>query len=358
MNMKWSWLLIAVGLASIVTVSARSCTMLTKQPSERQSEQATPQPSPDSSPSSNSSVETLIQAGDRFHKERKLVEAHDAYQKATQINPKNAEAFAKLGFILIVSAKPTQAIAAYQKAIALNPKDIESHNMLSSLLRMGGKRVEAIAVLRKAVQTSPNSAESYRLLGLNLAYEDNLAEASEACNRAIQLKPDYAQAYSCRGIILTSQGKLDEAISAYQKSIKLLSAESSNSNLDPGLQKLPLSIHYYHLSLAFTAQGKRSEAVDTYNLALKISEPLLSPIVNSSPTSPRASVEIFYRQVPLSAKYFATPHKQLGIALKDKGQLEEAIFVFQLAKELFAKQNNQEQVAAIDDLLKGIKRTQ
>ncbi|MBD1935907.1 tetratricopeptide repeat protein [Microcoleus sp. FACHB-68] len=332
--------------------------MLTKNPFERKNEQAMPQSSPDSLPSSNFSAKTLIQAGDRFYKERKLVEAQNAYQEASEIDPTNSEAFVKLGHILLVQGKTDAAIAVYQKAIELNPKDIESYNMLSSLLRIKGKRSEAIAVLKKAIQTDSNSVESYRLLGLLLAYEDNLNEASNACNQAIQLDPNYSLGYNCLGIILTSQGKLDEAISTHQTSIKLFSEKYRNSNLDGVGDGLGLAIRYYALSLALTAQGKPREAVNTYNVALKLFEPDLLRILKFSPNSPKASVKYFYRQVPLSPKYFSTLHKQLGIALKDNGQPEEAIFVLQLAKELFAEQNNQEQVAVINNLLKEIESTQ
>ncbi len=277
-TVRWSWLLIAVGLISTITVSATSCTMLAKQSFKQQGGQSTPQSSLDSSPSYNPKAETLIQSGDKFVKERRLVEARDAYQRAIQIDPKNAVGFAKLGWIFFLQGKWNEGIIAYQKAIELNPKDIESHNMLSSMLRIAGKRAEAIFVLRKAIQTDPNSAESYQLLGLLLAYEDNLTEASKACNRAIQIKPDYEQGHDCVGIIFTSQGNLDKAISAYQTSIKLFHDAPSNAELE----KLPQAVRYYHLSLAFAAQGKRSEAVDNYNIALQLFKPLLSQLINSS----------------------------------------------------------------------------
>ncbi|MEP0873166.1 tetratricopeptide repeat protein [Trichocoleus desertorum AS-A10] len=343
-------LLAAIGLISIITGFITSCTALTKQSSEQQNSQTASQ-LPISSPSSDSKADVLIQEGDKFFENDKLIEARLAYQKAAEINPTNAEAFAKLGKTLFFINKFDEAITAYQKAIKLNSKDIEAHNMLSSLLRIKGKRSEAIAVTKKVVQTDPDAVESHRLLGLLLAYEDNLTEASKACNRAIQIKPDYSQGHNCLGIILTSQGNLDKAISAHQKSIKLFINELDEPNqLDSEARRLPLAIVYYHLSLAFAAQDKRDEAVDTYNMALKISEPFFVQSENASHHP--LGIDYFYRQVPLSSKHFAVLHKKLGIALKDTSQLKEAIPVLQLAKKLFSEQNGKEEIADIDDLLK------
>jgi tetratricopeptide (TPR) repeat protein len=65
-----------------------------------------------------------------------------AYQKATQLDPDNATAYANLADVYNANGRTEKALTAYLRAIELNPKDALSRGSLAGLYRRLGRKRE------------------------------------------------------------------------------------------------------------------------------------------------------------------------------------------------------------------------
>jgi tetratricopeptide (TPR) repeat protein len=110
-----------------------------------------------------------------------------------------------------------EAIEDYNKAIELNPKNAEAYNNRGNAHSELNKHEEAIEDFNKAIELDPKYAEAYNNRG-NAYYELNKhEEAIEDFNKAIELNPNFAAAYNNRGITLVQTNEeLDKAIGDFK----------------------------------------------------------------------------------------------------------------------------------------------
>jgi cytochrome c-type biogenesis protein CcmH len=137
-------------------------------------------PAPSASASPQADVDTMISSleaklkanpndpegwrmlGWSFFETGKFAEAALAYQKATQLAPKNAEYWSSLGEALVLAGSgekiPTDASAAFRKALAIDPKDPRSRYFTGVEQDMAGKHKEAIDTWFALLKDSPAGA--------------------------------------------------------------------------------------------------------------------------------------------------------------------------------------------------------
>ena len=128
-----------------------------------------------------------------------LLKALDYFQKAAQVDPRYAPAYAGLAtcYSLLGSAPYTQ----------LPPKESYS---------------KAEAAARQALTLDESLAEAHLSLGYSLlVYERSYANARREFERAIQLRPGYAQAHDYYAYYLTAMGEMDKAIAERETARKL-----------------------------------------------------------------------------------------------------------------------------------------
>ena len=121
---------------------------------------------------------------------RDLLKALDYFQRAIQLDPRYAPAYAGLAtcYSLLGSAPYTQ----------LPPKESYS---------------KAEAAARKALELDESLAEAHISLGYSLlVYERNYEKARREFERAIQLRPGYATAHDYYAYYLTAMGEMNRAI--------------------------------------------------------------------------------------------------------------------------------------------------
>ena len=111
----------------------------------------------------------------------------------------------------------TRPSAATAGALQIDPRYACAAHSLGNALRPE-KLDEAIAAYRKAIELDPNDASAYNNLGLALRDQGQLDEAIAAYRKAIELDPNYAERpQQPRHTPCVTRRKLDEAIAAYRR---------------------------------------------------------------------------------------------------------------------------------------------
>ena len=209
---------------------------------------------------------------------------------------KSARTYSNLGTVLVEKGLVDEAIANYQKAVELEPTSALVHTNLGTVLGDKGRLDEAIASHRKAIELVPKLAAAHSNLGENLTKKGQLDEAIAECEKAVELEPTSAGAHHNRGNALLRKGQFDEAMACFRKAL----------DLDP--------THFgaYSNMGAILCDIKRD-----YDGAI---------------TCFRKAIEL-----DPSHERIADVHHNLGTALRNKNQLDEAIASFRKSIELNPK---------------------
>ena len=155
--------------------------------------------------------------------EGKEEEAHEHFEAASRINPKDPMSRSNLGTYFATHNQPHEAIAAYDAVLELTSDP--------------GLRA----------QTYANLGAAERALG-----EDD--EARKNFDESLRLNPNLFNAWLGLGLLARQQGKLDEAISDISRSIELRPAAQS----------------CFELGRTFAQAGRIAEARESYRQALQI----------------------------------------------------------------------------------------
>ena len=152
-------------------------------------------------PTENSEAYELYLKGRFFWNKRTgddLKTAADYFQRAIQIDPQYAAAYAGLA----------QTYVVIPLFAAGSPRDYFP---------------KAKAAAQRAIELDETSAEAHTALGLLLCFSDvNFSEAEKEFKRAIAINPNYATAHHWYGnCLLLALGRFDEAISETQRAVEL-----------------------------------------------------------------------------------------------------------------------------------------
>ena len=138
-----------------------------------------------------------------------------------------------------------QAEAEYLRAIELEPKDGDAYRRLGQAYDRGNQTVQALAALQKAIELAPNNFRQYQALG---AYYTNRGDSSEAIRqfeKCVQLAPDEPDALYALGTAYYNAGQYIEAERELRKAIAL-------GEIPRALNNLAITLMY---------QGRDQEAI-------------------------------------------------------------------------------------------------
>ncbi|MBL7043754.1 MAG: tetratricopeptide repeat protein [Pirellulaceae bacterium] len=147
------------------------------------------------------------------------------------------------------------AARAYQKALQLNPRNADALNNMGLVLMEQEKFEEARTYIAKAIEYRPDHKESYQNLGIILYNQHKLQEAVAQWHEALRIDPNYFEAHVTLGLACLEVSKFKEANDHFRNAIRL-------SPSDPFMQ--------YHVGLTFYKQGDHTQAAVHYSLALEI----------------------------------------------------------------------------------------
>ena len=173
----------------------------------RQHDSANPKPATDSA------SDSLYAKGLAFLASGRNVEAADTFRQATERDPNDAAAYAKLGLAYAALRKYEEAVIVLKMAIKIKPAivDAEAYYQLSNAYNALGKLPQALEAIKQAVyikraeqagsdeiestSRSPSLADLHYATALTYYNLRRYGGAIEELKRVIALNPKHAQAY-------------------------------------------------------------------------------------------------------------------------------------------------------------------
>jgi serine/threonine-protein kinase len=237
-------------------------------------------------------------------------EAVGHFEQALRTDPKHPPAHTNLGLALHAKGKLDEAIRHYEEALRLAPKNAGIHSNLGLALKDRGRLEEAVSHLEQALRLDPLSAKTHNNLGVALLVKGKLDEAVGHFEEAARLDPKEAGIQFGLGRALEAKGKLDEAVGHFEEAARL----------DPKNAKA-----FGVLGAALGKLGRYAEARDALRRCLD-----LLPRLDFR----RALVAL---QLQMCEGVLVSDHLTRGVALYDKGKLEEAAGHFEQALRIDPK---------------------
>jgi cytochrome c-type biogenesis protein CcmH/NrfG len=112
-------------------------------------------------------------------------------QEAVRKDPRNGEAWIKLGNIFMDTSRFGEAVDSYQKALDIDPKNVDVRVDLGVCYRNSGKPDIAVQELRKAIELNPLHVMAHKNLAVVLDYDlHDTAGAVKEFEKALEIAPN------------------------------------------------------------------------------------------------------------------------------------------------------------------------
>jgi TolB-like protein/Tfp pilus assembly protein PilF len=140
-------------------------------------------------------------------------------RKAMSIDPTNAEAYALLGDVELISWNWGAAEANFKRAIALNPSDPTAHSYYSNYLMIAGRSDEALDEALRANNLDPLSSANNTGLAYIYLNRQEYDRADSLVTEILAMDSTFAIAYGMRGRILFDRGRYDGAATQFREAV-------------------------------------------------------------------------------------------------------------------------------------------
>ena len=275
-------------------------------------------------------------AGIDAFKKNDLPGAMAAMEKAVSADPKNAEAQAWYGYLLLRQNNAAEAIPHLETAVSLKSTADACTNLGNALLskpeRTQEDTLRAREMFRKAAALTPKSSEAQFNIGIASGRSGDYPAAAAAYRQAVALNPKDARAWTNLGDAYLKMQKDSEAASALEKAVELSPQDGAlqanlgaiqyrRGNVVGAIQHLEASraldgLNYGALTLlarAYAQTGKNREAGNAYGAAADLQE-------SGAPSAPKVADP-------------STRYNQ-GVVLARAGRLSEALAAYDKALTL------------------------
>jgi tetratricopeptide (TPR) repeat protein len=261
-------------------------------------------------------------------------EAEAAGRSAVWMDPTAPAAHCNLGVALRGLKKLSEAAAAFRGALALSPNFAGALSNLGVVLTELGQLDEAEGTLRRALAIEPNGQSLFNLANA-LLRQMRWQEAYDAFIQARALAPDMSDLHGNLGAACKAMGRLDEAVASYRRAVELAPRDA-------------VALHNYGMILG---DAKRhDEAVAALHAAAQLTPDKAAIHVDlgaafyhvakgrQNADSP-ALFDLAIAELETAVALDPTMHAaryNLGLALLDRGRVEEAATRFREAMTLRA----------------------
>ena len=164
------------------------------------------------------------------HRRKSLEYAVHMYEKAIEIDPGDALAYAGIAVACSLlytyfdsrAVNSVQADVASQKALQLAPDLAEAHLARAFALRLGEHAEEAEKEFEAAIKLDSQLFDAFYFYGRSLKYQGRYAESAKMLERASLLRPEDFQAQAFLGGAYAAMGMRAEANAARRRAVKLI----------------------------------------------------------------------------------------------------------------------------------------
>ena len=134
-----------------------------------------------------------------------------AAERALELNPRLAEAYASHAYVLASRREFDRAESSFRRAIDLNPNFALGRHYYSLLLAMLNRTHEALEQNRRAREIDPLLTPAAANYGIILCQRDELGVAGTALSNALALEPNFALTLYWLGAVRAAEGSHSEA---------------------------------------------------------------------------------------------------------------------------------------------------
>jgi tetratricopeptide (TPR) repeat protein len=226
-------------------------------------------------------AEDWIERGEELLYSGSLEESVEAFNKAIDLDPQNADVWRYKALILRDQGEYDEAIAAFDRAIEFDPQNTEAKVEKAGTLMVMGRQGEALAIFDELTAEVPDDPEerlrqssAWRSKGNVFAEQGLWNESLVAYSRAIELGygdplATYA-ASSNRGRVLNKLGRYEEAVEACNMALE---AYNDTSGLTATVLMEMMGEPRLWKAEALEALGNGDEAFEAYERAAEAFEP-------------------------------------------------------------------------------------
>ena len=196
-------------------------------------------------------------------------QAQDMFQRAIDLDPSYAAAYAELGLSLIeanasgwsefVANDLDRAEKLGQKTLSLDPASTAAYRLLAEVDFQRRRFDLALGHTDRSLEINPSDADSSALRGIILAWAGRAAESLPWLEGALRLDPANGRASVTQGIAYYLLGRYGEAVASIDRGL----AENSGRNIQ--ITGRPI------LAAAYAELDRPEDAVRERNLALQLS---------------------------------------------------------------------------------------
>lgn len=210
---------------------------------------------------SRANVESMnhMNQGVMLATQKQYVEAVQQLERATAIDPQNAEAFYNLAIVHMEMRKFERAKEDLTRAISVLPSNAAYQEKLGTVSIELKDWNGARKALEKAVELEPGLFKAYYKLGQVLEELDDQQSALQRYTQCIESGPRFLPAYNALGSLYADLGYSDHAVQVAQSALKVAQAGSEEA----------AKIHNL-LGTVYQQQKKYDDAITQFRAALEI----------------------------------------------------------------------------------------
>jgi serine/threonine-protein kinase len=161
-------------------------------------------------------------ATDELPPQVKTREAKEYALKALEIDPNLAEAYTSLGVVRYhADWNWLEAERDFRRALELSPGNVEAHRIYSDYLSGMGRVDEALREVRRAQELDPLSISAQVTIGWVLYYARRYDEAVAQCGKILESEPGSVGAHDCLGLSYLAKEMYEKAVAECQTAASL-----------------------------------------------------------------------------------------------------------------------------------------
>ena len=168
-----------------------------------------------------------------------LKSAESAFQRVTEINPKNPDGWVNIGRAAVQEGDMDRARAVLQKALALSPDLARAHYFYARVLRSDGNYDGAAAELQKVIAQYPRDRVALNDLGRIYFLQRKYSDGVKVLNTVLEIDPEDLQAHYNLMLCYNGLGDQKQAHDHQLRYLRFKADESSQTITGPYRQLHP-----------------------------------------------------------------------------------------------------------------------